>query len=156
MELILDTAEFPVPSSIEECYRDIVTTCFARLGVVLDYEIDCSYVGDEEMRGLNSSYRGIDRPTDVLSFAFNEGSDPVSLLRLGEGERPLLGEIIIDYPQAIRQAEEIGNTPLRELSFLFLHGLLHLLGYDHMVEEEARTMFALQDEILQEVNGNGR
>ena len=74
---------------------------------------------------------------------------------MGEGERPLLGEIIIDFDQALRQAKEIGNTPMRELSFLFTHGLLHILGYDHMEEEERKVMFALQDEILKEVEANG-
>ena len=155
MELILDLGDFAVPEGLEPRYRAIMAATFRRLDVKVDYEVDCSFVDDETIHALNKHYRGIDRPTDVLSWAFNEGGDPVSSLEMGEGERPLLGEIIIDFDQALRQAKEIGNTPMRELSFLFTHGLLHILGYDHMEEEERKVMFALQDEILKEVEANG-
>ena len=155
MELILDTGEFPVPEGLEERYKALLKTTFDRLKVEKDYEVDCSYVGDEEMQVLNKNYRGLDRPTDVLSFAFNEGDDKAEDMPMAPGERPILGDIVIDFEQACRQAKEIGNTDFRELSFLFTHGLLHILGYDHMKEEDAKVMFALQDEILSEVEKNG-
>lgn len=152
MELILDTADFIVPPTLEDDYLKLMETTFRKLGVEIPYEVDCSYVGDDDMQVLNRDYRGLDRPTDVLSFAFNEGEDPSFALGV---ENPILGEIIIDHEQALRQAREIGNSDRRELCFLFVHGLLHLLGYDHMVEEEAKRMFALQEEILSEVLQSG-
>ncbi len=155
MELILDLGDFAVPEGLEARYRAILAAAFRRLDVKTDYEVDCSFVDDMTIQELNRQYRGLDKPTDVLSWAFNEGGDPVSALAMGEGERPLLGEIVVDFEQALRQAAEIGNSPMRELSFLFTHGLLHILGYDHMEEEERKVMFALQDEILSEVEANG-
>ena len=90
----------------------------------------------------------VDRVTDVISFAFNDDKDPHDQIKDPEVER-MLGEILICLPQAQRQAKEIGNSERRELSFLFVHGLLHLLGYDHMKKEDEDVMFPLQDIILE-------
>ncbi len=99
---------------------------------------------DEEVHTLNKTYRNIDRTTDVLSFALNDN---------GEFPGPInvLGDIYISIPKMIEQAKEYGHSEKRELSFLAVHGLLHLLGYDHTLgEKEEKEMFDLQKEILNE------
>ncbi|MBQ0065315.1 MAG: rRNA maturation RNase YbeY [Firmicutes bacterium] len=110
-------------------------------------EFVCSviFVTPEQIHEINRDYRGIDRPTDVISFALMDDMSNVIL----EEEECELGDIFINV-QAIRdQAKEYGHSIKREACFLFCHGLLHLMGYDHMVEEEEKVMFALQDQILE-------
>ena len=99
---------------------------------------------DEEVHYLNKTYRNIDRTTDVLSFALNDnGAVP--------GPVNVLGDIFISIPKMKEQAIEYSHSEKRELSFLVLHGLLHLLGYDHTKgPKEEEEMFGLQKEILNE------
>jgi probable rRNA maturation factor len=89
-----------------------------------DAELSVLFIGDRAMRSLNHAWRGIDRTTDVLSFSQREG-------RFAEIRPELLGDIVISVPQADRQAREAGHTLAREIERLLVHGLLHLLGYDH-------------------------
>ena len=136
-------------SSLEERYRHIMETAFSMLDVKINYEVDVSLVDDETIHKINRDYRGVDRITDVISFAFNDDKNPMD--QINDPEVPhMLGEIFICVAQAKRQAAEIGNTDLRELRFLFTHGLLHLLGYDHMKKEDEEIMFPLQEKILLE------
>ncbi len=104
------------------------------------------FVGDEEIHNINKEYRGVDRITDVISFAFEDNKD------LEYNDIRLLGDIYICIPKMKSQAEEYGHSKKRELSFLTVHGLLHLLGYDHMNEEEEKIMFDLQERLLNEVH----
>lgn len=104
------------------------------------------FVEDEEIHTMNRDYRGVDRVTDVISFAFEDNNDLVY------NEIRMLGDIYICIPQMKRQAESYSHSEKRELSFLAVHGLLHLLGYDHMNEEDEKVMFALQELILNEQN----
>ena len=99
------------------------------------------FVGSEKIRELNRDYRGIDRETDVISFALEDGEANINF-EFGR----LLGDIYICKPKMKAQAEEYGVT--REMGFLTVHGLLHLLGYDHMTKEEEKVMFTKQEEIL--------
>ena len=113
-------------------------------------EVDITIVDDEEIHQLNRDYRGVDRPTDVLSFALDEDDeDEPELL---EGQLHLLGDIIISAETATRQAEEFGHGVEREIVYLAVHGLLHLLGYDHMVEEDKVIMRAKEEEALRAIN----
>lgn len=104
------------------------------------------FIDDEKMHEMNLEYRGIDRTTDVLSFAL-EDNDFI------ECEIRNLGDVFISIPKMRRQAVEYGHSEKRELSFLSVHGLLHLLGYDHTrSKEEEKIQFGLQDEILNDLN----
>lgn len=100
------------------------------------------FVLDEEIHKINKEYRNVDRITDVISFAFEDSKD------LMYNDIRVLGDIYICIPQMKRQAQEYGHSEKRELSFLAVHGLLHLLGYDHMNEEDEKVMFSLQEMIL--------
>jgi probable rRNA maturation factor len=112
-------------------------------------EVSVTFVNNERIWEINREYRDKDAPTDVISFAMEE---------LGEGEIEMigtdmprvLGDIIISIEKASEQAKEYGHSFLRELGFLTVHGFLHLLGYDHMTEDEEKEMFTLQKEILDE------
>ena len=102
-------------------------------------------VDNDYIHELNKNYRNIDRETDVITFALEDEKDMVAPV----GER-VLGDIYISIDKAISQAEEYGHSLLRELSFLAVHGFYHLLGYDHMTEEEEKVMFSKQEEVLHE------
>ena len=104
-----------------EILRRVITECLESLGLQ-DSEVHVLIAGDDRLRHLNDRYLGRDRPTDVLSFPDGD------LLPSG---RVLQGEVVISLDAARRQAEELGHDELRELSELTLHGVLHLVGYDH-------------------------
>jgi probable rRNA maturation factor len=108
-------------------------------------EVSLMFTDDETIHEMNREYRCIDRPTDVLSFALEEGEEEEIY---GGPEENLLGDIIISVETATRQAEEYGHSVEREMAFLALHGMLHLLGYDHMEEEERQEMRAQEEAIL--------
>lgn len=99
-------------------------------------------VDNESIHKINKEYRGIDRPTDVITFAL-EDNKQIDI----PGVR-LLGDIYISYDKVISQALDYGHSKEREICFLGVHGLLHLLGYDHMNKEDEKEMFELQKELL--------
>lgn len=111
------------------------------------FEVSVTIVDLNTIHEINRIYRNIDRPTDVISFAFLDNEE-VHI----KGAPILLGDIYICKEIAIKQAEEYEHSLKREFAFLFTHGLLHLLGYDHVNNEEEKIMFDLQDEILNEVD----
>lgn len=111
---------------------------------VKDVVFNIIIVDNEYIHQLNKTYRGVDRPTDVISFALEDnGTWKTEFGRI-------LGDIYISIDQARIQAKEYGHSLKRELAFLSIHGFLHLLGYDHMTEEEEKEMFGRQEWILNE------
>lgn len=149
MELLFENELAEQFEGLETKYRRLAETAFALLKVDANYEIDVSLVDEDTIHTINRDYRNVDRVTDVISFAFNDDKDPKDQIK-GKDSLRMLGEILICLPQAKRQAASIGNSIDRELSFLFVHGLLHLLGYDHQTKEEEEKMFPLQERILEE------
>ncbi len=107
------------------------------------WEISLALVGDSVMKKLNRIYRGENRVTDVLSF-----SERDSQTKFGSPNHRYLGEIIICYPQAKRQAKQFNHSLNQELEMLLIHGFLHLLGHDHQKVEEALVMRQLENKIL--------
>lgn len=121
-------------------------------------EVDLTFVDNERIHELNREYRGIDRPTDVLSFAMNEAGEdePEIIYAVDEDEEPqdvpnALGDIIISVTRAQEQALEYGHSLERELGFLFVHGFLHLLGYDHQDDATEAEMMSKQEHVLAQV-----
>lgn len=94
-------------------------------------EVSVSFVGDDEIRDLNREYRGVDKSTDVLSFPM----DDEFII-----DNRILGDVIINTRRVMEQAEELGHSNERELSYLTVHSILHLLGYDHMEDEDKKEM----------------
>ena len=101
-------------------------------------------IDNEEIHKINREYRNIDRPTDVISFALEDDDTFIKT------DKRILGDIYISIDKAREQANEYGHILLRELCFLTIHGILHLLGYDHMKKEDEEIMFGLQERILSE------
>ena len=114
----------------------------------LDSEIGLQIIEDAQMQELNLQYMGINSPTDVLSF-------PVPFQNPDTGN-PYLGDILISYPTAARQAEAAGHPVAEEISLLLVHGILHLLGYDHLTTEDKTAMWDIQDTILTALQINAR
>jgi len=109
--------------------------------LLTDAELSILLVDDKEMRNINREYRNVDRPTDVIAFAMREGE-------FSDVNREILGDVIISVDTAVRQALERGVTVMEEVTFLLVHGTLHLLGYDHEVNmEEKLKMEKKEDEI---------
>lgn len=102
------------------------------------------FVDLKEIQRINKEYRGIDSVTDVISFALEDTSDNMQI------DMRILGDIYVCIPKMIEQANTYGHSIKRELSFLVVHGLLHLLGYDHMDVQDEKVMFGLQELILNE------
>lgn len=99
-------------------------------------------IDNDSIHKINKEYRGIDRPTDVITFALEDDK------KIDTPEVRILGDIYISYDKVISQAKEYGHSTKRELCFLGVHGLLHLLGYDHMNKKDEEEMFSLQKELL--------
>lgn len=123
-----------------------------------DGEVTLTFVDDEEIHQLNREYRNIDRPTDVLSFAMQEETDEeLEIIYEVEDENEnipfegMLGDIIISAERAKLQSEEYGHSLERELGFLFVHGFLHLIGYDHQDEASEAVMTEKQEAALRQV-----
>lgn len=131
-------------TSYEPLFNTIAAAAEKKLELPEDYEISVTFVRSQTIHTINRDYRGIDRPTDVISFAIRDGLDDPDIPE----EEKDLGDIFININYAKKQAREYGHSEMRETAFLFTHGLLHCLGYDHMVPEDEKVMFALQDEIL--------
>ena len=107
-------------------------------------ELSITLTDDEHIHELNKNFRDVDRPTDVLSFAFRESDEPQIL----NPQIEILGDIIISLERAKFQAENFGHSYLREVIFLTVHGLLHLLGYDHIEDADRIEMEREQDYIM--------
>ena len=109
-------------------------------------EFNIIIVDNDKIHEINKEYRNIDRETDVISFALEDNKDIIY------DDFRLLGDIYISYDRVISQAKEYGHSELREICFLATHGILHLLGYDHMKSEDEKKMFTLQNELLDGYN----
>jgi probable rRNA maturation factor len=132
--------------------KKVITTTLGLEDAGSRDEVACVITDSATVHKLNKQYRGIDRATDVLSFAFAEKRDKASVdFPSLPGAGVNLGEIIISYPQASQQATEHGNTVDQEMILLIAHGTLHLLGYDHENAADARKMRSRERVIIKRV-----
>lgn len=143
IDFVFDNEVDNFENNYEEDFTAIIEQALKTLHIEDDVEVSCVLVDDERIHEINREYRHIDRSTDVISFAM-EDNDQFYV----EGMPRTLGDIFISVDHAKKQAEEYGHSLRREMCFLFTHGILHLLGYDHMTDEQEKEMFGLQDEIL--------
>jgi rRNA maturation RNase YbeY len=130
-----------------ETVEDLLQFAAAEERIAQDSELSITFVSNERIQEINREYRDKDQPTDVISFALEEmGEGEIEIV--GLEQPPMLGDIIISIPRAHEQAIEYGHSFMRELGFLAVHGFLHLLGYDHMNDEDEKVMFTKQKDIL--------
>ena len=144
-----DQDKFPVTYKLKMLIRRAVDATLSFEGYENDCEVSVTFTDNESIHLLNEQYRGVDRPTDVLSFPLTDFS--------GNGDEPAidaplvsLGDIVISLEKAAEQANEFGHSFERETAFLCVHSMLHLLGYDHETsEEDEQDMRALQTAIME-------
>lgn len=144
--LISNDAELDMLLPTEEI-EDALACTMAHEGITRPVEVSVSFVDDEEMRGLNRAWRDIDAPTDVLSFECDSPFDE----DIPEDEPVELGDVILAPGVIAAQAPQFDATPAEECRLMLVHGLLHLLGYDHLDDEEAAAMEEREAEILREL-----
>ena len=164
---VLVSVDEPYEGEIGSAWlEDVARAGLDAAGVAGEAEVSLLITGDETVRALNAEYRGLDETTDVLSFSAEhpghwegEGDGPTDSCESGNdakdgwfilppGSPRPLGEIIVSWPQAQRQAEEHGVSPVQELAHLVVHGALHLVGYDHVEPEETALMQEREREAL--------
>ncbi len=157
---VFEEFEDLVPNDLLERVSEVV---LAKEGIQSTRELSVVIADDDTVRKLNKDHRGLDESTDVLSFAFDHegeyyGEDEPSSefsrdieFVMPPGEVEGLGEVIISYPMAERQAQAAGHSVVRELAHLLAHGILHLLGYDHLEGKEEAEMRAKEAEVLAQV-----
>ena len=146
MEIIFSEERKPGASIVQKM-TDAAMLCLAEENVEHDrVEISVSFVSEEEMRALNKLYRGIDKATDVLSFP--QYGEREAFPKTGD---ICIGDVVICTDQALLQADEFGHSPEREIVYLFVHSLYHLLGYDHETEGEEEAMRLLEEKVMRVV-----
>ncbi|MFD0586738.1 rRNA maturation RNase YbeY [Paenibacillus sp. GCM10027627] len=160
MSLQLDWSNEQDKLDIPESWIEKLTELLQLAGEaegITDGEVALTFIDDEGIHSLNREYRGIDRPTDVLSFAMQEdGADELDIIFEVDSEDEvdplsgMLGDIIISVERAAAQSEEYGHSLEREIGFLFVHGFLHLIGYDHQDDEAEAVMTGKQEAVLQQ------
>ncbi|RDY23963.1 rRNA maturation RNase YbeY [Romboutsia maritimum] len=148
MELILDDRQdkMKVSEELLEKIKDIIVECLDYEGYDDSYEVSLSFVDNKEIHELNRDYRGVDRPTDVLSFPLLTEEFDVEL------EEESLGDIVVSLERAFEQSQEYNHSFEREVCFLVCHSMFHLLGYDHDTEENTKEMREKEEHILNKLS----
>lgn len=145
--------KFKVTKEMRDLVRSAVKAALEYMDFPLKSEVSVMFTDDEEIHELNRLHRGVDRPTDVLSFPlfeYDENGDIIEDdLDFNPNGEMILGDIVISLETASRQAQEYGHSFEREIGFLTVHSMLHLFGYDHMTPEDEGEMFGYQREILE-------
>jgi len=143
--------------SVAETYRGQVDKPWVRKiaravlkaeGVAQPYEVSLVFTDPETVQQLNRDYRGVDEPTDVMAFYMLGQKEADNSFALPPDGVTRPGEVIISYPRAVEQAREQGHSTERELALLIIHGILHLLGYDHEKTEDQEKMRSREKELL--------
>lgn len=134
----------------EDLIQKVVQKVLEEENVQEDVDVYITLTNNEEIHKINKEYREVDRPTDVLSFPMYDREEVYQLKKDFESDEveKILGDIIVSVEKVKEQAEEYGHSFERELAYLVTHGCLHLLGYDHMIEEEQKVMRKREEEIL--------
>lgn len=137
----------------EKLIKEVVSRVLEEEKVLSEVDVYITLTNNEEIHKINKEYRDVDRPTDVLSFPMYERDEIAGLKNDTDDEiEKILGDIIVSIEKVREQAEEYGHSFERELAYLVTHGMLHLLGYDHMIEEEKEVMRKREEEILETLN----
>ena len=150
MRIIINNPKnIKLPEKMNPLVRRVFRKAAEVYGLDAKTEVGFTWADDEYIRELNGGYRGKDYPTDVLSFAMrDETCEPAIVSGENAAWEILLGDIVVSWETAVRQAEEYGHSPEREVAFLTVHGMLHLLGYGHEEEAEEKEMRREEEHLL--------
>ena len=135
----------------EELIKKVIECVLKEEGIKKNLDVYVTLTNNETIRKINAEHRNIDKATDVLSFPMFDREE-IPLLKKEDNSEDILGDIIVSIEKVREQAEEYGHSFERELAYLVTHGMLHLLGYDHMIEEEKIVMRKREEEILGVLN----
>lgn len=149
LELYFNDEDNKVDEEIRRLISNLLEHAASEEGLSGETEVSVTFMSDEEIRIINAEYRDIDESTDVISFALEEQTEDEVVIITTDEMPTVLGDILISVDTAKRQANEYEHSFKREMGFLALHGFLHLLGYDHLNEEDEAKMFGRQKEILE-------
>ncbi len=143
MDVVIDNSQekIEIDDSVYGLIEKVVLECLRLEEKGLDYEISLTFVDDEEIKELNNEYRNVNKSTDVLSFPLDENEFDIP-------GNTLLGDIIISAETAKRQSKEYGHSLEREIAYLTAHSMFHLMGYDHMKEEEKQIMRDKEKKVM--------
>ena len=138
----------------EEIVKKVFNTCFEEEGLQdSKLYITVTFTNPENIQKINQQYRNIDKPTDVLSFPMFQKEELDNKIQEKEFQyQDILGDIVISIPKVEEQAKEYGHSFERELSYMLVHGFYHLMGYDHMEEEDKKVMRAKEEKVLETLN----
>lgn len=140
-------------SEYESIINRVIDECFKNEYLDgLKLYVSITLTVPEEIHILNKNFRNIDKPTDVLSFPMFQPDEIEKMIKENYQEEDILGDMVISIPQVEEQAKEYGHSFERELAYMVVHSFYHLMGYDHMVEEDKIKMRAKEDEILNKLN----
>ena len=140
-------------SEYESIINRVIDECFKNEYLDgLKLYVSITLTVPEEIHILNKTYRNIDKPTDVLSFPMFQPDEIENMIKENYQEEDILGDMVISIPQVEIQAKEYGHSFERELAYMVVHSFYHLMGYDHMVEDDKVKMRAKEDEILNKLN----
>lgn len=151
MDIIIDNKQEKVriEDDLFETLEQVGIKALTEAGSMDNYEVSVLITDDSEIKEFNKKYRNVDSETDVLSFPqFEENGDSEEPLFFEETEEIILGDIIISAERALEQSEDFGHSFTREMSYLLVHGILHLLGYDHMTDDDKKAMRQMEEKIL--------
>lgn len=141
MDYYIDNRQdkYEITGNLEKIIEDIINESLKVEGLSNNYEVSISFVENDEIRVLNKEYRGVDKETDVLSFPLEDDFQVTT---------PLLGDIIISMDKALEQASEYGHTIEREIAYLIAHSMFHLMGYDHINDDEKEIMRKQEKQVM--------
>ncbi|CAI2602075.1 Endoribonuclease YbeY [Apilactobacillus kunkeei] len=148
---IYDKTKDGVDQKYIDLVEDVLQFASKALELKDNTEMSVTFVNNDEIKEINSKYRGVDRATDVISFAIEDGEDDFPLIMDDEMAAEIpenIGDIFVSIDKVAEQAEFLDHSYERELGFLVVHGFLHLNGYDHMKQEDEDVMFPLQRKIM--------
>lgn len=143
-----DQDKVEIKDDLYETMEEVGILTLTTAGTMDNYEVSVLITTNDELRAINKEYRKVDRETDVLSFPLLESSGDDEPLFFSETEEIVLGDVVISAEKAKEQSEDFGHSFTREMCYLLVHGILHLLGYDHETEENKKEMRLKEEAVL--------
>ena len=154
MDIIIDNDQkkIAIDDNLLERMEQVGILALSTAGAIDDYEVSVFISDDDFIQNINKQYRKVDRPTDVLSFVLLEDEDRDEPLYFSESDKIILGDIVISAERAKEQNEDFGHSFTREMCYLLVHGILHLLGYDHESENDKQAMRKMEEKVLMKMD----
>lgn len=143
-----DQDKVEIKDDLYETMEQVGILTLTTAGTMDNYEVSVLITTNEQLRSINKEYRHVDRETDVLSFPLLESNGDDEPLFFSETEEIVLGDVVISAEKAKEQSEDFGHSFTREMCYLLVHGILHLLGYDHETEDNKKEMRMKEEAVL--------